>query len=472
MSDILEKDRAKKALLLIDLIGCPRNMLLKLRIEDYLKANGWLLVSPSQIKSCNLVVFCSCSALYTEQRRSLQIIRAVNERLTNLNDPPVFVVAGCFPSSNRRELLQVHRGPAFGPRELDQFDALINATTGISTIPTRNKVMSSERVKTLIERQGRVGILGFFRVAKKTTATIKKRYCEVFGRYLPYDLDDMFPFDSYQMGNRTWCVVTSVGCLGNCSYCTIKFAKGRLKSRPLRNIVEEARQGVKLGYKWISLIADDNGAYGRDMGTNLASLLRQLSNIEGDFSMLVDSLNPNHFIALFDELVQVFTSGKLKRMCLGIQHVNQRILSSMNRSYDLDVLKQRLRALTTALPTFIIDVHLIVGYPGETREEFEELVSFVRWLLEMNPINSIRQFPFSANLGTPAAKLSGQISRTVIRRRWYEIERVCLQHEHKLRRERIKAMPRPPLSNTAYTGLRSIQKLENLLTMLEWRLSR
>jgi len=382
----------KKALVLIDYIGCPRNMLLKLRIEDYLKANGWSLASPSEIKSCDLVTFCTCGVTYPEQRRDFQIIRAVNERIADLNDAPMFIVTGCLPPINKKELVQIHNGPAFGPRDLDQFDILINATTRIADIPNRSQVMTSERVKTVIERQKYVAVFKLLDMVQRTNATIRQAYYKIFKRYLPHDPQSILPFDHYQMGDDTWCVITSTGCLGNCSYCSIKTAKGRLKSRHPQEIIKESRQGVGLGCKWIALIADDNGVYGRDIGTNLVALLRELSAIEGDFSILIDSLSPKDFIEFFDELMGVFTLGKIKRICLAMQHVNPRILSSMNRSYDVDVLKQRLRTLATALPTFAIDAHVIVGYPGETEQEFEELASFVEWLLKLNPSNEFKIF--------------------------------------------------------------------------------
>ena len=408
----------KKALVLIDFVGCPRNVLLKLRIEDYLKANNWALVSPSEINSCNLIVFCSCGFIYQLQNRSLHVVSAVNKRICNFNNRPMFIVTGCIPAINKAALLQVHDGHAFGPRQLDHFDTLINATTKIAGIPSRNEVMSSERVTVSIQSSRCLAISKkVFEIAKEANAALINNYYRTFKRYLPCEPQNAFPFDYYQMGDETWCVITSIGCLSNCSYCAIRFAKGRLKSRLPQDIIEEARQGVELGYKWISLIADDNGVYGRDIGTNFAALLRELSSIEGDFGILIDSLSPKHFIEMFDELMNVFNTGKIKRLCLTLQHVNSGILSSMNRSYDVDKLKQCLRTLSTILPTFIVDTHFIIGYPNETEGEFEELVSFAKWSLDRNPVNSWKAFPFSANPGTLAAKLDNQISKEVIRKR-------------------------------------------------------
>ena len=179
----------KTALLLIDWIGCPRNVLLKLRVEDYLKANGWSIingwsvikkwsfVSPSKLKSCNLIIFFSCSAVLANQRQSLRIIKTVNEELARLKNHPMFVVTGCLPSINRKELLKVHKGPAFGPLELQKFDTLINANTKIANIPNRKNVRTSERVKVLIERRKWIPVFKICDIAKKGVNNIRQIYC-------------------------------------------------------------------------------------------------------------------------------------------------------------------------------------------------------------------------------------------------------------------------------------------------------
>ena len=429
--------KLKKALLLINSIGCPRSVLLKLRVEDYLKANDWLIVSPSEIKSCDLVVFFGCGLINDEKQQSLRIVRDVKEQLVQLKNPPMFIVTGCLPPQNKNELLQIHDGPAFGPLELERFDDLINATVRIADIPSRNKVATSERVRVVIGDRKRDRIIRklVFYTPHMAIIAIVSAYYKILNGALFYNPDrDVSPFDSYQIGDQSWCILTSVGCLGNCSYCISKFAKGSLKSRPPQEVIEEARQGIKLGYKWISLIADDNGVYGRDIGTNLGTLLRELTNIEGDFNILIDSLNTIHFIKLCDEFPDIFTSGKINRICLAIQHVNPRILSSMNRSYDVDQLKQHIHTLSIASPEFIIDAHYMIGYPGETEEEFEELLSFAEWLLKVNPLNSFKTFIFTADPRTVAGNLGGQLSKMVIHKRALRLDQVRIKHRYTMRK--------------------------------------
>jgi tRNA A37 methylthiotransferase MiaB len=427
----------KKAVLLIDFIGCPRNMLLKLRFEDYLKANGWEIAPAGEVASADLVALLGCGLMNKNRRQTLRIIEAVKKQLAPRKDNPVLVVTGCIPSQYKADVEAIHSGPSFGPRELEKFDEVINATTSILDIPTRNRVRTSERVPAIVHDRKRVDIVRIASVLRKVIHACISAYYGTLNGTLFSDVNrGVYPFDYYQMGDDTWCIIASEGCLGNCSYCIGRLAKGRLKSRPLEEIVESARQGVKQGYKWISLIAEDNGVYGRDIGLSFGTLLRELTSIEGDFGLLIDSMNPKDMIELCDDFPDVFATGKIRRLCLAVQHVSPRIVKSMNRSYDLDRLKRCLEAVTAASPSFYIDAHFIIGYPGETEEEFRQLKVFAEWLLGLNPLHSFKPFAFSASVGTKAAQLPDQISTMTTLGRILQMDRLCLKHRYRKDRRR------------------------------------
>ena len=422
----------KKAVLLIDFIGCPRNMLLKLRFEDYLKANGWDIGSTEEVASADLVAHLGCGLMTKNRRETLRIIQAVNKQFASRKDDPIFVVTGCIPSQYRADIEAIHSGPAFGPREIEKFDEVINATTSILDIPTRTRVRTSERVMSVVRDKKSIDVVRVASIVRKLIHWCISAYYGTINGTLFTDVNrGVYPFDYYQMGDDTWCIITSEGCLGNCSYCVGRIAKGRLRSKPIEEIVESARQGVKQGYKWISLIAEDNGVYGRDIDLDFGTLLRQLIDIEGDFGLLIDSMNPKDMTELCDEYPDVFSTGKIKRLCLAVQHVSPRIIKSMNRDYDLDRLKKCLEAVTAASPAFYMDVHFIVGYPGETREEFKQLKAFAEWLLELNPLHSFKPFAFSASKGTKAAQLPDQIPTATTLGRILEMDAICLKHRYK-----------------------------------------
>ena len=413
----------KNALLLIDWIGCPRNMLLKQRIQDYLAANGWEMALPKDIAGCGLVIFCTCGFTQVQQRRSLLIVQAVHNRIARLKHPPLFAITGCVPPMGRADLGHIHQGPAFGPLEIDRLDGLIGARVKMADIPEPTRVPAASRIRRVVEpRYGPLlnalerihgGIVALRRAATPNAAK---------------------DFDNFQMGAHTWSVETSKGCLGKCSYCIIPKAKGRLNSRPLKAVVESVRQGLASGYDQVALIADDNGAYGKDIGTDFGVLLKELNRLGDRFNLLVDSLSAHHFIEFFEGIRQSCRLGKVPRLMLALQHVDDAILASMKRPYDVALLKSRLAELASDIPTLVIHAHVMIGYPGETAAAFDRLTGFLRWLLRLNPLNEFRAWTYSPNPGTPAADMVNRVPEIIVRKRQIAVGKIHTRRAYVLGR--------------------------------------
>jgi len=199
------------------------------------------------------------------------------------------------------------------------------------------------------------------------------------------------------------------GCDNRCAYCLIPSIRGPLRSRPIPDVVAEARALANCGVKELILIAQDTTAYGRDRrdGTALARLLDWLGRIPGIAWLRLLYAHPAHLGE--DVIDQLASSPKLCRyLDLPIQHVSDRILRAMNRRYtraDLDLCLEQLRAI----PDLRIRTTIITGFPGETAAEFRELLNFVR----SARFDRLSGFAFSPEPGTPAcpdSSLSAQRS--------------------------------------------------------------
>lgn len=458
----------KKATILIHCIVCPRNMVLKIQIKDFLIANGWTIVPASQYKQCDMIVFCSCGFSGPAKDISMKIIGDTHARINRMKNPPLFVVTGCFVPIARKEVEGIHDGPCFGclPNDLKNFDALIDAQVKINDVPVRTNIADEERVQNVME--GRFPITKLLNMASRANTWFRRKYYQLFS----LDTKDLYSFDEYQMGERVCCIITSTGCYGKCSYCVIRLAKGRLKSRPISEIVETAEKGVAEGKQWVSLVADDNGVYGKDIGTNLAQLLTSLTKIKGDFNILIDSVGPLHFLEMYDELMGPFESGRINRLLLTIQHVNKRILDSMNRPYDVELFKKRLEDFTARFPDCVLDMHVMPCYPGETEEEFQELIDFLEWYIELNPLNEFKVFLYTKHPNALAAKIEGHIPRSVVKKRMFRLMKLKTAHSYK--RLKIKFREIPQLNVRAgYIMLWGFNVLAEMLAIvLYWNLFR
>jgi threonylcarbamoyladenosine tRNA methylthiotransferase CDKAL1 len=203
------------------------------------------------------------------------------------------------------------------------------------------------------------------------------------------------------------------GCLGRCAYCQTRLARGELVSYPEDEIVLQARCALEEGVKEFWLTAQDTGAYGHDIGTSIVSLLRRLRNLPGDFSIRLGMANPNHIVNMLDDLVEIFKNDKIyKFLHVPVQSGSDRILRAMNRAYRVADFVRICEEFRRAFPYATIATDVIVGFPGETDQDFEETLALLR---EIKPA-TINRSRFSPRPGTPAASLPSVPAKIVSQR--------------------------------------------------------
>mgnify|MGYP000525408764 CR=1 FL=1 len=203
------------------------------------------------------------------------------------------------------------------------------------------------------------------------------------------------------------------GCNNFCTYCVVPYVRGRERSRRPEDIVAEARELVAAGCKDITLLGQNVNSYGLDVEGELsfAQLLSELDKVGIERIRFMTS----HPKDISDELIDVMASGKhiCHALHLPVQHGNNRILQSMNRRYTREKYLERVEAIRSKVPDISLTTDLIVGYPGETEEEFEETCS----LVEQVGYDSAFTFIYSPRVGTRAADMPDQIPEEVSSRR-------------------------------------------------------
>ena len=194
------------------------------------------------------------------------------------------------------------------------------------------------------------------------------------------------------------------GCNNFCSYCIVPYVRGRERSRASARIIEEARELKADGVKEIMLLGQNVNSYGLDVEGELsfAQLLSELDKVGIERIRFMTS----HPKDISDELIDVMASGKhiCHALHLPVQHGNNRILQSMNRRYTREKYLERVEAIRSKVPDISLTTDLIVGYPGETEEEFEETCS----LVEQVGYDSAFTFIYSPRVGTRAAEVSSR----------------------------------------------------------------
>lgn len=225
------------------------------------------------------------------------------------------------------------------------------------------------------------------------------------------------------------------GCRKACAYCIIPKIKGGLQSKTTERILFEFQALLKRGVKEIILIAQDLGDYGKDQGFKegaLASLLKELLKVEGNYWLRLLYLYPDE---INDELIAIMKSDP--RICpyldMPIQHINDEVLKNMRRHTTGGDIKSIITKLRKEIPDIHIRTSLIVGFPGETEEQFEELVDFVKKF----PLNHVGIFKYSQEEGTPAGKMVDQIPDEIKEKRLKKLVKSQLKSAEKLNQSMV-----------------------------------
>ena len=169
------------------------------------------------------------------------------------------------------------------------------------------------------------------------------------------------------------------GCLGSCSYCIVKLARGNLKSYPPRLIIERVKEALAKGVVEIDLTAQDTATYGLDIGTNLADLVSEIVDISGDFMVRIGMMNPNLVLKILDEILEIYRHPKVyKFLHIPLQSGDNRVLKIMNRPYTVEEFVEIVKEFRRKIPEINITTDIIVGHPGEDDEAFENTLKIMR----------------------------------------------------------------------------------------------
>ena len=215
-------------------------------------------------------------------------------------------------------------------------------------------------------------------------------------------------------GLKAW-VSIMYGCNNFCTYCIVPYVRGRERSRKSEDILKECRQLIESGVKDITLLGQNVNSYGKDLeeNTDFADLLNMIAEIPGEFLIRFMTSHPRDASQkLFDTMA---SSPKIaKQLHLPFQSGSSRVLKAMNRHYDRETYLEKVRYAKSVMPDLVLTSDVIVGFPGETEEEFEETIS----LIEEVRYDSLFTFIFSPRKGTPAADMEDPTSKEEKNRRF------------------------------------------------------
>lgn len=194
------------------------------------------------------------------------------------------------------------------------------------------------------------------------------------------------------------------GCNNFCSYCIIPYVRGNVRSKKIENVIEEVKKLVDNGHKEIVLTGIHTGNYGKELGYNLTTLLKELRNIKGLKRIRISSIE---ITELTDEFLEELKDNLLivDHMHIPLQSGNDKILKLMNRKYNTEYFYDKINKIRSIRPNISITTDVIVGFPNETTEDFQKTYDFINKI----KFTKLHVFPYSPRVGTKAAIMNGQI---------------------------------------------------------------
>ncbi len=329
----------------IKTFGCTANRADSHRIMQLLASQGHVFVDNPD--SADLVVVNTCTVTQTTQQKVLKYINLVSDLGKDV------VVAGCLPAA-QPDILDGINYPSVTPASLDDITDIVGSNV------VGNNIVGSNGI---------------------TAPTL---------------------YDVPILEGVTGIVSISQGCVGQCSYCIVKQARGKLVSRPVPDIVNEIRSLVRLGAREIQLTSQDISAYGMDTGVRLPELLHAVTAVDGDYMIRIGMMNPFTVIGIIDDIIESFKSPHIfKFLHIPIQSGSDKVLQHMNRKYTAEEFKYIIDTFRNNFPGMVISTDFIVGYPAETEQDFNDTLKLLK---EMRPqkVNITR---YSPRPNTPSSQL-------------------------------------------------------------------
>lgn len=366
-------------------LGCPKNLVDTERMLGLLRDDGWQLVG--EPAGSDLVIVNTCAFIDASRAESYA---AINEMLDlkKAGQTRGVIVAGCLAERQKDKLLD----------ELPGVDAVIG-------------VFSRDEVARSAERLiGRLGEQRSIFKPAPARALDDSGRMRVTPRHMAY-------------------LKISEGCDRTCTFCAIPKMRGKHATKPIEEVVREAKELAADGVKELVIVAQYTTYYGMDLygEPRLVELLAELEKIEGFTWIRLMYLYPMYFT---DELIDAIAASKkiIPYLDMPLQHASDPVLKRMQRRVAKQPTEALLEKLRARIPNLVLRTTFITGFPGETREQFEEMLDFVRrWRFERAGV-----FTYSLEPDTPAAKLDGHMDEAekVARRDELMREQQKIAHEH------------------------------------------
>lgn len=381
-------------------LGCKVNHYETEAIWQLFEQNGYERTDFE--KTSDVYVINTCTVTNTGDKKSRQVIR----RAVRKNPDAVICVTGCYAQTSPAE------------------------------------IMAIPGVDVVVGTQDRVKMLDYIDQFKQERQPIN-----AVGNIMKNRVYEELDVPSFTDRTRASLKIQE-GCNNFCTFCIIPWARGLMRSRDPEEVIRQASQLVESGYQEIVLTGIHTGGYGSDFKDyNLAMLLRDLEEkVPGLKRIRISSIEASQ---LTDEVIDVIDQSNIvvRHMHIPLQSGSDTVLKRMRRKYTMEAFADRLTRLKKALPGLAVTSDVIVGFPGETEEEFMETYNFIK----EHQFSELHVFPYSKRTGTPAARMDDQVDEDVKNERVHKLialsDQLAKEYAAQFEGEVLEVIPEEPFKD-------------------------
>lgn len=387
-------------------LGCKVNHYETEAIWQLFKEEGYERTDFEAI--ADVYVINTCTVTNTGDKKSRQVIR----RAIRKNPDAVICVTGCYAQTSPAE------------------------------------IMAIPGVDIVVGTQDRVKMLQYIEQYK-----VERQPINAVGNIMKNRVYEELDVPAFTDRTRASLKIQE-GCNNFCTFCIIPWARGLMRSRDPQEVIRQAQQLVDAGYKEIVLTGIHTGGYGEDMKDyNLASLLRDLeAQVKGLKRLRISSIEASQ---ISDEVIEVIDQSNVivRHLHIPIQSGSNTVLKRMRRKYTMEFFAERLERLKEVLPGLAVTSDVIVGFPGETEEEFMDTYNFIK----EHKFSELHVFPYSKRTGTPAARMEDQVDEEVKNERVHRLislsDQLAKEYASQFENEVLEVIPEQRFDNNPESDL-------------------
>lgn len=366
------------------------------KIFRFLEENGW---KPSlDLRFADLIVIITCGGFECTESRCIKTIRkALDKRKASTK----IVVTGCLVKINPSSLKIFDDIEIIPTQDLFKLDSIIKPDKPYGEIPDANTI--PEKIEDISDFSMTSKL---FRIFSFDMNFLNYLFYILYKRTkLRDEIESSFGFNK-----SIFKIKVADGCVGKCTYCVLRIAAGKLKSKPEEDIIKELKRGIYLGFDRFELVSLDLGCYGLDIGTNILDLVKVVFTEAQNIKLIINDLNI-HWLVKYPKLLKILceNKGSIEHLRIPIQSGSDKILKLMKRPYTKSEIYAVMKEISHRMPDIPVNTHLIVGFPGENHEDFLETEK----LMADFSFNKIDVFCYQDRPGAKSTMLPNKLDKRI-----------------------------------------------------------